>query len=32
MSRIDYPRAFYFLAGCVIGCGFDHVLTKLFGG
>ena len=31
MTKIDYPRAFYFLAGCVIGCGFNHVLSRFIG-
>ena len=32
MSKIDYPRAFYFVIGALVGCGADHFLSKLLGG
>ena len=29
MTKIDYPRAFFFLAGTVVGCGLDNILEHL---
>ena len=31
MTSINYRSAFYFLAGCVVGCGFNHILDKVLG-
>ena len=31
MTKIDYPRAFFFLVGSLFGCGAHELLERVFG-
>ena len=31
MTKIDYPRAFFFVVGCVVGCGAHEILSRMVG-